>query len=169
MTFKTNTSDGRTANNKNTKTQEKIEPCCVYIIDDDFDDRVLARKEIAQSEHVRNVEVFRDGKDLTDYLEEQGFMDRSVILTTPILLIVDIEMPMKDGLEVIYELKSDPLLRDLPLVVLTGTENQAKFDKAKEMGANAVLRKPLTRGMIDKFYKDAWKWPPEALWGDYSK
>ena len=83
---------------------------------------------------------------------------------TPILLLVDLEMPKKDGLEVIQELKSDPFLSDIPLVVVTGTESRHKLERARELGASGVFKKPFTSNMVYRFLSNAWQWPPKDLW-----
>jgi CheY-like chemotaxis protein len=139
-------------------------PCQVFLIEDDFDDRVLAVKELQSSEHVSEIKAFRDGKELTDYMHESGFNDHSLILYQPILLLVDLEMPRKNGLEIIKEIKSDPFLKPIPLVVVSGTENKEKLRKARELGASGVFRKPLSKDMLHTFFNDAWQWPPPEMW-----
>lgn len=138
--------------------------CQIFLIEDDFDDRVLAQRELEECESVRTVMSFRDGKELTDHMRMNGFMDHSVMLYTPLMLLVDLEMPRKDGLAVIQELKSDPFLKPIPLVVITGSESQEKIRKALDLGASGVFRKPLNRHMLNSFFKDAWQWPPRELW-----
>ncbi len=141
-----------------------IEPCQVFIIDDDPDDQILAKHEIERSDFVKNVIIFQDGHSLTTYMHKMGFMDRSVLALTPILMLVDIEMPRKDGLQVLREIKADPFLRPIPLIVLTGTRAPEKIKQARALGADGVFRKPVKRNVLNKFFQKAWKWPPETLW-----
>jgi CheY-like chemotaxis protein len=143
---------------------EAVPPCHVFLIEDDIDDRALAKRQLMSSTFVKDVMTFDDGKELTDYMRSHGFMDRSVMLYTPILMLVDLEMPRKDGLEVIRELKSDPFLQPIPLIVLTGSDSRQKLIKAKELGAGGVFRKPLNTDMLRDFFETAWKWPPPELW-----
>lgn len=144
--------------------QTKIVPCQVFLIEDDADDRALAQRSLQSCAYIKEIVSFCDGRELTDYMHERGFMDHSVLQLTPILLLVDLEMPKKDGLEVIHELKSDPFLEEIPLIVITGTESREKLEKARELGANGVFRKPLTSNMVSRFFKDAWQWPPRDFW-----
>ncbi len=140
------------------------EPCTVFLIEDDYDDRMLARKELGESENVAEIVCFKDGEELTKYMKENGYTDRSVFLSKPMLILVDLEMPKKDGFQVIEELKKDTFLQDIPLIVVSGTDSESKIEKSKKLGANGVFRKPLKASMLDNFYQDAWKWPPNALW-----
>lgn len=142
----------------------KIEPCQVFIIDDDPDDQILAKREMQKSEFVKDVVIFSDGHSLTTYMHKMGFVDRSVLILTPIMMVVDIEMPRKDGLQIIHEIKSDPFLQPIPLIVMTGTLESEKINRARDLGADEVFRKPIRYRALNKFFKRAWKWPPEALW-----
>ncbi len=150
--------------NYKNRQREKIALCQVFLIEDDADDRALAQRSLQNSPYIKEIVSFCDGRELTDYMRERGFMDHSVLQFTPILLLVDLEMPKKDGLEVIRELKSDPFLEEIPLIVITGTESRGKLEKARELGADGVFRKPLTPNMVSRFFKDAWQWPPKDFW-----
>ena len=147
-----------------TPVLQEIKPCQVFLIEDDADDRLLARRELGKCEYVDTVVAFNDGKELTDYMKRQGFMDHSVIVYTPLLILVDLEMPVKDGLEVIKELKSDPFLEPIPLIVLTGSESPEKIRKAKELGACGIFKKPLNTEALESYFESAWIWPPPEMW-----
>jgi CheY-like chemotaxis protein len=151
-----------TANGSVKKIQQ--DPCRVLLIEDDQDDRMLACRELFGCRYIKDVQTFNDGKELVDYMHAQGFMDHSVIIYTPILMLVDLEMPRKDGLEIIEELKSDPFLNPIPLVVVTGTESPQKLRRAIELGADGVFKKPLHKDMLNRYFRNAWKWPPSELW-----
>jgi len=101
------------------------------------------------------------------YMREKGFMDRSILALTPILILVDLEMPRKDGLEIIRDLKSDSFLESIPVVVITGTRSSSKIEQARALGASGVFEKPLKKTILNRFFQDAWKWPPEAFWAQY--
>jgi CheY-like chemotaxis protein len=141
-----------------------VRPCQVFLIEDDLDDQILAKRELEACSRVSGVISFPDGQALLAYMKEKGFMDHSVLALTPILMLVDLEMPKKDGLEVIKELKSDPFLESIPLIVITGTKSPEKIESARALGANGVFRKPVRKSILDRFFQDAWKWPPEEMW-----
>jgi len=150
--------------------QEKIassslnQPCQVLLLEDNPDDQLFARRELMASDVVKDVMCFSDGDKLASYMREAGFMDRTVMALTPILILVDLEMPKKDGLMVIEDLKSDQFLRDIPIIVVTGTMDGDKLGLAKKLGANGVFRKPLRHSVLTDFYRTAWKWPQDDMW-----
>ncbi|MGE4313347.1 MAG: response regulator [Pseudobdellovibrionaceae bacterium] len=140
------------------------EPCTIFLIEDNFDDRLLAKKELGASEHVRDIKCFSDGEELIAYMQENGFMNKSVMMMNPMLILVDLEMPKKDGLEILEELKSNTFLQDIPMVVISGTTSDSKRKKAYELGADGVFAKPLKAKMLNDYYQSAWKWPPNQMW-----
>jgi CheY-like chemotaxis protein len=152
------------AQTKQDSPEQAIQPCQIFLIEDDPDDRMLAERELEKCEAVKSVKSFPDGKVLTDYMKEQGFFDHSVMLYTPVLLLVDLEMPRKDGIEVIKELKSDPFLEPIPLIVVTSSKSTERFQQARRYGAQGIFRKPLTRSMIEEYFNDAWQWPPKEMY-----
>lgn len=141
-----------------------IEPCIILVVDDSTDDCVLMKRELEKSDYVHSVHTFQDGEYLLAYMREHGFMDHSVMVYRPMIILVDIEMPLVDGLEVIRRLKSDQFLKDIPVVAVSATESPDKLDIARKNGANGVFKKPLERWMFEHYIPQAWKWPPEDLW-----
>lgn len=141
-----------------------VVPCQILLIDDSMDDQLHAQRELQNSSFVKEVKTFNDGQELSQYMEKQGYVDRSLLLLTPVLIVADLEMPNKDGLAVIRDLKSDPFLEAIPLVVLTGIHDPDKIKQAEQAGANAVLFKPLRASALDRYFHSAWKWPPAELW-----
>lgn len=142
----------------------EINPCRVFLIEDDEDDRRLAERALKDCEYIKEIVPFRDGKEFMDYMEAEGFVDHSVMLFSPILLLVDLEMPGKDGVEVIREIKSDPFLESIPVVVVTATHSSEKIRQAIQLGVKGVFQKPISREGLEKFFQDTWIWPPEDLW-----
>ncbi len=147
------------------KDQEiTAEPCTVFLIEDDYDDRLLAKTELKESDFIKEILCFSDGEELIEYMKKNGYMDKSIMLMSPMLIVVDLEMPKKDGLEILDELKKDTFLQDIPMVVISGTESEEKLKKAHELGANGVFSKPLKVEMLNKYYTSAWQWPPKQMW-----
>lgn len=140
------------------------QPCHVLLLEDDHDDRIFAERELMASARIKDVTSFASCEDLMDYMRGAGFMDRSVMALTPILILVDLEMPEQDGLSVIETLKSDGFLREIPVIVVSGTMDGRKLSDARRLGANGVFSKPLKRSILDNYLGDAWKWPPDDLW-----
>lgn len=156
----------RTSKQKTNEFQKNLEikPCQIFLIEDDADDRLLARKELEKHDNVDVVVAFKDGKELTDYMKRQGFMDHSVVLFEPLMILIDLEMPVKDGFEVLKELKSDSFLSEIPMIVITSQQSREKMFKAFQMGADGLFQKPLQASMLDQFFSKTWQWPPKEMW-----
>ncbi|GEM_PF-868999 len=144
--------------------KQDIVPCTIFVVDDNEDDRYLMKRELESSTCVDSVHTFRDGEYILEYMRENGFMDHSVMVYKPMMILVDIEMPLVDGLEVIRRLKSDQFLKDIPVIAITATESKDKIAQAKENGANGTFKKPFERWMLEHYIQQAWKWPPDDLW-----
>ncbi len=112
--------------------------------DDDPDDRLLL-KEAFEVSHLGNIIDFTvDGQDLIDYLKRQGSYVELKSTPLPGLLILDLNMPRKDGREALEEIKSDPALRRIPVVILTTSENEDDVSRCYDLGANSFIVKPVT-------------------------
>lgn len=144
--------------------KQDVQPCLIFLIDDDPIDRLWARRELRKSEFIQDVLSFSDGQEILEYMQSHGFMDRSLILYMPILILLDLNMPKKNGLEVMRELRADPFLEQIPVVFLTGMGNDETKKQALKLGARGFLSKPLHVEMLDTFFKESWIWPPPELW-----
>lgn len=140
------------------------QPCHILLVEDDLDDREFAERELMASSCVKDVTSFSSSDDLMDYMHNAGFMNRSVMALTPILILIDLEMPVKDGLGIIENLKTDQFLRDIPVIVVSGSMDMQKLAQARRLGANGVFHKPLRREILSDYMRNAWKWPPDDLW-----
>lgn len=114
----------------------------VIIAEDDPDDRLLiqdALKEACQNVDVRFVQ---DGAEMIDYLNHKGqYLDPGKS-PYPELILLDLNMPKKSGLEVLEEIKRDPALRTIPVVVLTTSRAPEHVAKSYELGGNGFIAKP---------------------------
>lgn len=113
---------------------------------------------------IKDVIPLPDGADLIDYLKENGYYDHSVIRYSPLLILLDIQMPGINGYEILKELKSDPFLKEVPIVILSGLANKYPIAKAFGLGADGYLTKPLNLQKLEQFVPEGWQWPPEDLW-----
>src|ERR1041385_5214544 len=93
----------------------------ILVADDDADDRAFTKEALEECRLANDVRFVEDGEDLMDYLRHQGkFAKRSSNSSPrPGLILLDLSMPRKDGREAIREIKADPGLRTIPIVVLT--------------------------------------------------
>jgi len=109
---------------------------------DDSDDDVLLLKESFQDSHMVNlVHVVHDGEEAIDYLKRRG---KHASATTPGLVLLDINMPRKNGFEVLEEMKADPALRGIPVVMLTTSTRDVDIARSYAKGACSFVSKPVS-------------------------
>jgi two-component system, response regulator len=114
----------------------------VAVAEDDPDDRLLLKDAFVSCGPDVQLEFFENGPDLLDYLHSRGKYIRS--RRRPHLIIMDFYLPGTNALELIEAVKSDPGLRPIPLVVLTGTCPETDVSRCYDLGANTVIIKPET-------------------------
>lgn len=126
------------------------ESVVILMADDDEDDRLMAKEAMEESRLINDLRFVRDGEDLMDYLHHRGAYgdpDRSP-MPGPILL--DLNMPRKDGREALREIKEEPDLRRIPIVVLTTSKAEEDILRTYNLGVNSFIIKPVTfDGLVD--------------------
>lgn len=140
------------------------EPCRVFLVDDDLDDRIASQRELERCDMVQEVKCFSDGEELIKYMREQGFEDHTVLCMTPTIIIVDLNMPKMGGFKVLERLKSDRFLEEIPVIVLSGVLDYEAIRHALDLRADGVLRKPLNAAKLAEHLKHGWKWPTREMW-----
>lgn len=126
----------------------------VMLVEDDIDDQFFAREELRRSKGVGKVECFSHGKALIQYLHERIDQNRDFLRLAPIVIVLDLNMPLMSGLEMLAEIKSDVLLKNIPVVVVTGEQSIWEIEKAFSLKADAVFKKPLDVSKLRKFFED---------------
>jgi CheY-like chemotaxis protein len=114
--------------------------------DDDEDDRDLTRDALEDVKYINEMEFVVDGQDLLDYLRSSGPYASPATEghARPSLILLDLNMPRKDGREALAEIKSDRDLRSIPVVVLTTSSDDQDIRSAYDLGANSYITKPVT-------------------------
>lgn len=121
----------------------------VLMADDDPDDCLLVREALADCGRSVDFRWVQDGVDLLEYLRRQGKYVSGVSAPWPDVLLLDLNMPRKDGREALREIRADPLLNHLPIVILSTSKAPTDIDRAYDLGANTFVTKPATYdGMI---------------------
>ena len=116
----------------------------ILIVDDDADDRLLIEDAFRDRE-VRNPRRYlTDGEQLMDYLRRRGIYTDASAHPIPGLILLDLNMPRKDGREALREIKSDPALRHIPVVVLTTSKAKEDIARTYRDGGNSFITKPAT-------------------------
>ena len=113
--------------------------------DDDEDDRVLTAGALKRSRVINDIRFVVDGEDLMHYLHGQGvYAPGGTPAPRPGLILLDLNMPKKDGREALAEIKSDPALRRIPVVVLTTSKAEEDIVRTYDLGVNSFVSKPVT-------------------------
>jgi two-component system response regulator len=115
-------------------------PIHVLLVEDNPDDIELTREALKESRMHVDLDVVTDGEQAMDYLNAQGeWEDR----TLPDLVLLDLNLPRKDGREVLQDIKSDQKLRRIPVVVLTISQDDQDVLQAYDLYANCYITKPV--------------------------
>jgi CheY-like chemotaxis protein len=112
--------------------------------DDDADDRLLAKDALAECKLPGELHFVEDGEELLDYLNRRGKFTQMANSPRPGLILLDLNMPKKDGREALREIKSNPDLRRIPVVVLTTSKADIDIAQIYDLGANSFISKPVT-------------------------
>lgn len=116
----------------------------ILMADDDQDDCLLVRDAFVQSRLANDLHFVANGEDLMDYLYRRGAYAERAHYPRPGLILLDLNMPRKDGREALQEIKSDPDLRSIPVVVLTTSKAEEDIVRSYNTGANSFITKPVT-------------------------
>lgn len=113
----------------------------LLFVDDDSDESYLFNEALEQAGSTFRLSKAKDGNDLIDFLAKNGLPD---------IILIDLNMPYKDGLEALAELRTNPAYDQLPLVIYSTTDNPVYIDKCYKSGASMFIVKPETfDGMVE--------------------
>lgn len=122
----------------------------ILMADDDEDDRQLALEALHESKLVNELRFVKDGEELMDYLHHRGQYADPASSPRPGIVLLDLNMPRKDGREALKEIKSDPELRRIPVVILTTSDTEEDIIRSYDLGVNSFIKKPVTfNGMVE--------------------
>lgn len=116
----------------------------ILMADDDEDDCLLALEAFAESRLANELRFVKDGEELMDYLYQRGKYTDLSKSPRPVLILLDLNMPKKDGREALKEIKANPHLRQIPVVVLTTSKAEEDVYRSYDVGANSFITKPVT-------------------------
>jgi CheY-like chemotaxis protein len=123
---------------------QKGKPLTILYADDDPEDRMLMKEALEKSHPVNQLHFVENGADLMDYLRRRGKYADLEHKWYPDLILLNLNMPKKDGRETLEEIKADPDFRRIPIVVLTGSNSSKDIHTAYDLGASGFIIKPLT-------------------------
>jgi CheY-like chemotaxis protein len=114
----------------------------VLMADDDSDDRMLAKDAWEETRPANELQFVEDGEQLLDYLRNRGRYKDRVAAPAPNIILLDLNMPKKDGREALREIKSDPLLKKIPVIILTTSRSEEDVSNSYDLGVNSFIVKP---------------------------
>lgn len=115
----------------------------ILMADDDSDDCMLVKDAFAEARVLNEVDFVADGEELLDFLHRRGaFADRKGD-PLPGLILLDLNMPKLDGREALREIKADPALRPIPVIVLTTSKAEEDVYRSYDLGVNSFITKPV--------------------------
>jgi CheY-like chemotaxis protein len=143
-------------------------PILILVADDDPEDCLLVRDALEESRLANELHFVGDGEQLLDYLNRRGAYADPVPAPRPGLVLLDLNMPKMDGREALAEIKNDPNLRQIPVVVLTTSAAEEDIFRSYDLGVNSYITKPVTfeslvRVMqaLGKYWFEIVELPPE--------
>jgi len=140
----------------------------ILIADDDIEDLLMMADAFADSHLTNPLQFVENGELLLDYLYQRGSYADPASAPLPGLILLDLNMPKKDGRKALQEIKSDPRLRHIPVVVLTTSKAEVDVYRSYDLGVNSFITKPVTlTGLVEvvstlgKYWFEIVDLPPE--------
>ncbi|HWG72491.1 MAG TPA: response regulator [Acidimicrobiales bacterium] len=122
----------------------------ILLADDDEEDRELTRDALQSARLANEMRFVVDGQDLMDYLRHEGAYGPAGDAPRPGIILLDLNMPKKDGREALAEIKADADLRRIPVVVLTTSKDEEDICRTYDLGVNSFITKPVTfAGLVE--------------------
>lgn len=120
------------------------QPIVILMADDDADDRFLTEDALKEARLSNDLRFVTDGEELMEYLKRVGKFENAADSPRPGLILLDLNMPRKDGREALEEIKQDPNLRCIPIVVLTTSKSEEDIISSYELGVSGYVTKPVS-------------------------
>ena len=125
------------------KTKEGAATAAVLLVEDDAEDVEITQRAFHKGSIPNPLHVVRSGEAALEFLHHKGCYTESKEAPRPVLVILDLHLPGLDGCEVLKQIKGDPGLRRIPVVVLTTSSEEADILRCYDVGANTYITKPL--------------------------
>jgi len=136
--------------------RERVRPVEILLVEDDPGDTLITREALDQSKLANNLHCVVNGEEALAFVRRQGQYAHA---PRPDLVLLDLNLPRRDGREVLAEIKGDPALRRIPVVVLTTSQAEEDVLRSYDLHANAYVTKPVDFDrfvsvvhQIDEFY-----------------
>lgn len=129
---------------------KRSKPITILMADDDPDDRAMTKEAFAESCLGNDLRFVEDGEELLDYLNRRGKYSDPAKSPFPSILLLDLNMPRKDGREALKELKADPRFRTIRVIIMTTSKAEEDVIRMYNLSAASYITKPVTfEGLIE--------------------
>ena len=118
-------------------------PNVIVMAEDDADDRLLVKDALKECEWDADIRFVENGEELLEYLLRRGRYRQAERAPRPGVILLDLNMPRKDGREVLRDIRARPELRRIPVIVLTTSKADTDIERMYELGANSFITKPV--------------------------
>jgi CheY-like chemotaxis protein len=122
---------------------DTVKSAVILMADDDEDDRLLVKDAMAESGWAGDLFFVENGEELLNFLTHRGKYGNGAAAPRPGLILLDLNMPKKDGREALRDIRADSDLRRIPVVVLTTSKADTDVSTIYELGANSFITKPV--------------------------
>ncbi len=123
--------------------EKELKTITILVAEDDDDDYLLIHDALEEAKLINNLKWVKNGEDLLDYLFRRGDYTDPQKSPRPGIILLDLNMPKKDGREALKEIKSEPTLKTIPVIVLTTSKTEEDILRSYELGVNSFIRKPV--------------------------
>jgi two-component system response regulator len=144
-------------------------PITILVADDDADDRLMIQEAFEESRVANQLDFVVDGEQLLQYLRREGEFSRLAGEPYPGVILLDLNMPKKDGREALRDMKADPALCRIPIVILTTSRAEEDLVRTYGLGVSSFITKPVTfEGLVDalkvicRYWIEIVSLPPEC-------
>lgn len=127
-----------------------IKPIVFLLADDNEDDRLMTREALVENFVHNELREVEDGEELMEYLQRRGKYSAPESSPRPGLILLDLNMPRKSGHEALKEIKADPSLRRIPVIILTTSRAEEDIVYSYDLGVNSFICKPVSfEGLVE--------------------
>lgn len=122
----------------------KYSPLCILLVEDNEADVKITLRAFQNTQLSNQVFSVSDGQQCLDYLRRVGVYTQAAKSPRPDLILLDINLPRLDGFGVLADIKADPLLKAIPVIILSASKNEEDIIRSYQLGANSFIQKPVT-------------------------
>jgi two-component system, response regulator len=113
----------------------------LLLVEDNADEEMLAVRALKKSSSIKTIQVARDGEEALQFLTQN-------IDHLPHLVLLDLKIPKLNGLDVLKEIRANPRMRKLPVIMLTSSNERSDIENSYELGVNSYVRKPVNQSIL---------------------